>query len=163
MLQSDKMVGKRRGAHVRSPSLLENTIVSLATYMWIYKSYSADIRGLGTSQKGIPNCYRSKAEHLQCHSAAAGLVNQLFLPREGRCTVGVIHMHLKSQDGFLRWMRGRTRKEKKPKGRLLREGRFHWGSSLFHPGKHCENRKEPVLLEPMPQESQAQYKWEWKT
>lgn len=78
MLQSDKMVGKRRGTHVRSPSLLENTVVSLATYMWIHKSYSADIRGLGTSQKGIPNFYRSKTEHLQCHSAAAGLVvNQL--------------------------------------------------------------------------------------
>ncbi|XP_030660186.1 60S ribosomal protein L21-like, partial [Nomascus leucogenys] len=155
--------GKRRGTqYMFSRPFRKHGVVPLARFMRIYrKGDIADIKGMGTVQKGMPHkCYQGKTGRVYSvtqHAVGIVVNKQLkgkILAR--RINVRIEHSkHCKSRDSFLKRVKENDQKKKEAKEKVT------WVQLKHQPAPPREthfvrtNGKEPELLETIPYEFMA--------
>ena len=99
----------------------------------------ADIKGMGTIQKGMPHkCYHSKTGRVYnvTQHAVGIIVNKQVKGKilAKRINVRIEHIkHSKSRDSFLKRVKENDQKKRKPKRRAPG---CSWSATLRHPEKH---------------------------
>ncbi|XP_054443918.1 60S ribosomal protein L21-like [Pteronotus mesoamericanus] len=155
--------GKRRGTrYMYSRPFRKHGVVPLATYMQIYKKGDiADIKGMGTVQKGMPyKCYHGKTgRDYNVTQHAVGIVvnkqvkGKILAKRINICIENI--KHSESQDNFLKCAKENYQKKKEAKEKDA------WVQLKRQPAPPRNahfvrtNEKEPELLEPIPYEFMA--------
>ncbi|XP_045411365.1 60S ribosomal protein L21-like [Lemur catta] len=154
--------GKRRGTqYMFSGPFRKHGVVPLATCTLIYKKGDiADIKGMGTVQKGMPHkCYQGKTGRVYdvTQHAVGIVVNEVkgkILAK--RINVRIEHIkHSTSRDSFLKSVKENDQKKKEAKEKGT------WVQLKRQPAPPREahfvrtNGKEPELLEPIPYEFMA--------
>ncbi|XP_074241573.1 large ribosomal subunit protein eL21-like [Saimiri boliviensis] len=155
--------GKRRGArYMFSRPSRKHGVVPLATYMRICKKGdTADIKGMGTVQKGMPyKCYHGKTGRVYnvTQHAVGIVVNKQVKGKilAKRINVRIEHIkHSESRDSFLKRVKENDQKKKEAREKGT------WVQLKRQPAPPREadcvrtSGKEPGLLEPIPYEFMA--------
>ncbi|XP_063101748.1 large ribosomal subunit protein eL21-like [Cavia porcellus] len=146
---------RRRSWYMISRPFRKHRVVSLATYMGIYKKGDVvDIKVISTVQKGMPhNCYHGKTRRVYSVTQhAVGIVNKQVKGKTLAKRNNVHIKHSKSHNSFLKCVKKNDQKKKEAK----KKG--SWVQLKCQPALPREthfvrsNKNEPELLEPIPYE-----------